>query len=308
MDKTVPPNCQVSAALAVSRLVYFVQVRHSLESALIARCRSLQNQIAVQQYARITDFFNQRLAGKFPFSASDATAQEADPADVMELFHQLDVDGKSIRQGLQNPANAKIRTFLSQLEVLRPLFASLLSGEAGAPLALDIAPVFRVNRNHEMNGKQIMDWSLQVGGSVFRSADPPSTGRWTFGEPVKLVLRWAKDSPQQPVALAPAMAVPATRTIIFEYQDSWSLLKMLVQHAAASSDLDRSVDSDPQTLVFIAGQESAGVSGKSQGAETPQKEMIIGQTAKVFIRVKIYPPGKPDALRVPVFPTQAPAP
>jgi type VI secretion system protein ImpL len=288
--------------------VYFVQVRHSLESALIARCRSLQNQIAVQQYARITDFFNQRLAGKFPFSASDATAQEADPADVMELFHQLDVDGKSIRQGLQNPANAKIRTFLSQLEVLRPLFASLLSGEAGAPLALDIAPVFRVNRNHEMNGKQIMDWSLQVGGSVFRSADPPSTGRWTFGEPVKLVLRWAKDSPQQPVALAPAMAVPATRTIIFEYQDSWSLLKMLVQHAAASSDLDRSVDSDPQTLVFIAGQESAGVSGKSQGAETPQKEMIIGQTAKVFIRVKIYPPGKPDALRVPVFPTQAPAP
>ncbi|HEY2495493.1 MAG TPA: type VI secretion system protein [Candidatus Angelobacter sp.] len=307
MDKTVPPDCQISAAPAASRLVYFVQVRHSLERALTARCRSLQSQAAVQQYARITDFFNQRLAGKFPFSA-DATAQDADPADVVELFHQLDVDGKSIRQGLQNPASAKIRTFLSQLEALRPLFASLLSGEPGAPLALDMTPVFRVNRNHEMNGNQIMDWSLQVGGSVFRSADPPSTGRWTFGEPVKLVLRWAKDSPQQPVAVAPAIAVPETRTIIFEYQDSWSLLKMLVQHAAASSDLDRSVDSDPQTLVFIVGQESSGVSGKSQGAETPQKETSTGQIAKVFIRVKIYPPGKPDALRVPVFPTPAPAP
>jgi type VI secretion system protein ImpL len=165
-----------------------------------------------------------------------------------------------------------------------------------------------VNRNHEMNGNQIMDWSLQVGGSVFRSADLPSTGRWTFGEPVKLVLRWAKDSPQQPVALAPAITVPETRTIIFEYQDKWSLLKMLVQHAAASSDLDRSVDSDPQTLVFIAGQESAGVSGKSQGTETPQKDTSTGQIAKVFIRVKIYPPGKPGTLRVPVFPTQAPAP
>ena len=65
---------------------------------------------------------------------------------------------------------------MGQLEALRPLFASLLSGEPGAPLALDMVPVFRVNRNHEMNGNQIMDWGLQVGGSVFRSANPPSTG------------------------------------------------------------------------------------------------------------------------------------
>ena len=307
MDKTVPPDCQISAAPAASRLVYFVQVRHSLEHALSARCHSLQNQSAFQQYGRIADFFNQRLAGRFPFSAADATAQEADPADVVELFHQLDVDEKSIRQGLQNRSGAKITTFLNQLDGLRPLFASLLS-EQGAPLALNVAPVFRVNRNHEINGNQIIDWSLQVGGNAFRSADPPSTGRWTFGEPVNLVLRWAKDSPQQPVAVTPAIALPATRTIIFEYKDSWSLLKMMAQHAAAPGDLDRSVDSDPQTLVFTAGQESATVSGKGQGAEISQKETTPFQIAKVFIRVRIYPPGKPDALRVPVFPTQAPTP
>lgn len=307
MDKTAPPDCQTPASPSASRLVYFVQVRHSLERALSARCRSLQNLAAFQQYARIADFFNQRLAGKFPFSPANAT-QEADPADVVELFHQLDVDGKSIRQGLQNPANAKLTTFLNQLDGLRPLFASLLSGEPGAPLALDIAPIFRVNRNHEINGNQIIDWSLEVGGSTFRNADPPSTGRWTFGEPVKLVLRWAKDSSQQPVALAPAISLPGTRTIIFEYKDSWSLLKMLVQHAATSGDLDRSIDSDPQTLIFTAEQESAPVSGKGQLTETSQKGTTPRQMAKVFIRVRIYPPGKSDVLRIPAFPTQAPAP
>jgi len=38
-----------------------------------------------------------------------------------------------------------------------------------------MASVFRVNRNREMNGNLIMYWGLQVGCSVFRSADPPST-------------------------------------------------------------------------------------------------------------------------------------
>ena len=308
LDKIVPPDCQTVASSAASRLVYFVQVRHSLERALSAQCRSLQNHVAFQQYTQVADFFNQRLAGKFPFSTADATTQEADPADVVELFRRLDADGKSIRQGLQNPAGAKITTFLNQLDGLRPLFVSLLSGEPGAPLSLDMAPVFRVNRNHEINGNQIIDWRLQVGSNTFLSTDPPSTGRWSFGEPVKLVLRWAKDSPQQPVALAPAIALPGTRTIIFEYQDAWSLLKMLAQHAAASGDFDRFADSDPQTLVFTTGQESAAVSGNGQWIETPQKETTALQIARVFIRIRIYPPGKPGALRVPAFPTQAPTP
>ena len=78
--------------------------------------------------------------------------------------------------------------------------------------------------------------------------------------------------------------------------------------SATSGDLDRSVDYDPQTLIFAAEQESATVSGKGQLAETAQKETNPRQIAKVFIRVRIYPPGKTDVLRVPPFPTQAPAP
>jgi type VI secretion system protein ImpL len=314
MNKMAPPDCQIPAS-ASSSLVYFVRVRRSLEQALVSRCRSLSNGTAFQQYIEIANFFNERLAGKFPFSApsDDAAAQEADPSDLMELFRRLDAEGKSIRQGLQtsssaNPAAvARITTFLNQIDALRPLFAPIASGQAALP-AFDVVPAFRVNRNHETNGNQIIDWSLQVGGNTFRNLDTPSTGRWTFGEPVKLLLRWAKDSPQQPVPLAPATGNPDRRTVIFEYHDPWSLLRMLAVHAAPTTDLDRPVDPDPQTLEFTASQENSLTTFPRPPKAAPARETNSNQMAKVFIRIRLYPVGKTDALRVPPFPVQAPSP
>jgi hypothetical protein len=71
---------------------------------------------------------------------------------------------------------------------------------------------------------------------------------------------------------------------------------MLLQHAAPAGDLDRGVDIDPQTLVFTADQKNAN-EGKDIGAE---------QGVKVFIRVRIYAPGKTEPLKIPAFPMQAP--
>jgi type VI secretion system protein ImpL len=240
------------------------------------------------------------LAGKFPFSTPTAAA-EATPADVIEFFRLLDANEKALRLSLQRTpgaaTSAKIATFLDQMDALRPLFASLLTGQPGAAPALDLSPVFRVNRNpkHEINGNQIIEWDLQAGESLFRNFDPPSTGRWNYGDPVTVKLRWAKDSLQQPVPIPPATADDKTRTLIFQYDDPWSLLRMLAQHAAPASDLDRGVDTDPQTLVFTADQKNTNDS--TNGTE---------QRVKVFIRVRIYAPGKTEPLRMPTFPTQAP--
>jgi type VI secretion system protein ImpL len=306
MDKTAPPECQAPPSAVASNLVYFVQVRHALERALVSRCRSLSNQSAFRQYNEFAQFFNQRLAGKFPFSppASDPNAPEADPADVIDFFHQFDANAKAIRQGLQNSSAAT--KFLDQIEALRPLFASLLTGQSGAAPAFDFAPAFRVNRNHEINGNQIIEWNLQADGNTFRNFDPPTTGRWTYGEPVQVMLRWAKDSPQQPVPLSPATANAKTRTVIFAYHDPWSLLRMLAEHAAAPADLDRAMDYDPQTLVFTADQESSPKTAKGQPA--PAKAPGAGEIVKVFIRLRIYAPGKTEALRITAFPVQAPSP
>jgi type VI secretion system protein ImpL len=313
MDKMVPPECQSPSPVVASNLVYFVQVRRSLEHALSARCRSLSNQSAFQQYNTLAEFFNQRLAGKFPFSppSVDPAATEADPADVVEFYRRFDLDAKSIHQSLQVSGatfNSMIAIFLNQIDSLRPLFAPILTGQPGTALAFDLVPVFRVNRNHEINGNQIIDWNLQVGENVFRKFDQPAKGHWTYNEPIKIILRWAKDSPQQPVPIPPSTANATTRTVIFEYHDPWSLLRMLVQNAAASADLDRGIDTDPQTLVFTASQKNSSGNAKGQPVPPDSKDANPDQAAKVFIRLRIYATGKTEALRITAFPIHAPTP
>jgi type VI secretion system protein ImpL len=183
---------------------------------------------------------------------------------------------------------------------LRPIFVSFLSGQPDALPAFDIVPEFRVNRDREINGNQIIDWGLQAGAESFHYPDPQRTGRWNFGEPVKLTLRWAKNSPQQPAAPPADNASLNDLTLTFEYRDSWSLLRMVLLHHAASNDFARLVDPDPQTLVFSVANSPATNLAQPENDVSPQQ-------TKVFIRIRLRPPGKPDNLRVNTFPTDAPS-
>jgi type VI secretion system protein ImpL len=299
MDKVTPDNCQSSvlAASASPGSDYFVQRREFLRRALATRCYYLSQQNAVRQYARIADLFNQRISGRFPFSPapSEQLPSEADPQDVAELYRLLDTYSKSIHSGLQNgnfgSAHSQVLGFLNQMDALRPLFASLFTGEPSAVPMFDFVPVFRVNQGREIKGNHIIDWTLQVGTDTFRYREPERVGRWSFGQPVKLVLRWAKDSPDRPVPVKGASDARATssRSVSYEFRDSWALLNMVVRHEAAPTDFDRMVDPEPQTLAFT-------VAGTEQDPE-----------AKVFIRVKLRPPGKPENLRLRGFPTEAPS-
>lgn len=306
MDKAAPENCQASflSASASPAGDYFVQAREALRRSLYGRCRALSEENAVRAYTRLAKLFNERLAGKFPFSVppQEQLPSEADPQDVAELFRLLDKDGKIIHLGLQNGnfgnSYSRVLAFLNQVEALRPLFGSLFVAEGDAVPVLDFVPAFRVNQARELNGNQIIDWTLQVGTDVFRYHDPQRTGRWNFGDPVKLTLRWAKDSPDQPATGASTDARLNSRTVTFEYRDAWSLFSMLTLHQPSPNDFDRMTDPDPQTLVF-------SVFESKNATTTAQKPDTTPQT-KVFIRVKLRPPGKPDNLRLRSFPTEAP--
>ena len=312
IDKVTPENCAAGgmASGPSNASDYFVQARESVRRNLYSRCRTLSEQNAERRYARLAGFFNQRLAGRFPFAAPplEQTPTEADPQDVRGFYQLLDGGSKAIRAGLQRGAfgasRSEVLAFISQMENLRPLFASLLpasaaasaggEGTAGAQLPaasqavdaapqFDFIPAFRVDHTPapEINGNRIIEWTLQVGTDSFQNGVPERTGHWNFGDPVKLTLRWARDSPEIPKSYTPG-------SIVFEYRDPWSLLNMMLSHRAALRD------PYPQTLVFTV-------------PETAKDGSANGLQAKVFIRLKMRAPGKIENLPTPFFPWTAPA-
>jgi type VI secretion system protein ImpL len=310
MDKASPENCQVPVLSTAANPGgdYFVQTRETLRRELLNRCRVLSEQNALRAYARLAKFFNERLAGKFPFSTppQEQMPNEADPQDVLELFRLLDANAKSIRTGLRTgtfgSSFTPVQSFMNQVEGLRPLFALLLTAESDPIPIFDFIPIFRVNQGREVNGNQIIDWNLQVGADSFHYHDPQRAGRWSYGDPVKLTLRWAKDSPQQPLLGTNAVAEGKSsgRTVTFEFHDNWSLFRMLKLHEPPSNDFDRMTDPDPQTLVFtVEDNQNSDPAARSAGKTNTQ--------AKVFVRIKLRPPGKPDNLRLRQFPIEAPA-
>jgi hypothetical protein len=85
---------------------------------------------------------------------------------------------------------------------------------------------------------------------------------------------------------------------------------MLVEHAAPSADLDRKVDTDPQTLEFTIRQQVVAEPGPKERQFSPPApgNPIAGPDVKVFVGIRLYAPGKTTSLRLPVFPAQAPPP
>ncbi|HEY6352159.1 MAG TPA: type VI secretion protein IcmF/TssM N-terminal domain-containing protein [Candidatus Angelobacter sp.] len=308
IPKVSPENCQAGfLTTAATGGTYFAQRQEYLRRSLYGRCRYLSEQNAVTEYAGIAKLFNDQLAGRFPFSSppQEQLPSEADPSDIVKLYGMLDSYEKSIRSGLQKgsfgESYTEVLAFLNQMDALRPLFGSLLSGLADAVPSFDFVPVFRVNQAREINGNEIIDWTLQVGADSFHYRDPERTGRWNFGDPVKLVLRWAKDSPQQPASVTTSNDTRLrSRTITFEYRDSWALFSMIFLHQPASNDFDRLADPDPQTLVFTVSdtQSAAPNANANDGSSKPE--------TKVFVRIRLRPPGKPENLRMRTFPIKAP--
>src|SRR5205085_5445529 len=80
MDKASPDNCQTAflTTAAMPGGDYFVQSRETSRKSLLGRCRFLSEQNAVRAYSRMAKFFNQHLAGRFPFAAPP---QEQMPAE-----------------------------------------------------------------------------------------------------------------------------------------------------------------------------------------------------------------------------------
>jgi type VI secretion system protein ImpL len=313
LDKVTPDNaCKDVEPESEGRVLnqdYFQMIRSSLRSSVVARCRFLSSQGVYSAYSEIADLFNRTLAGSFPFGPlgnADKPAVEAAPEAIVEFFRLYDRNVKTARSTLkEDPRFADSAgpalAFLDEMEAVRPLVVpASADAEKEPPLTVDFTPHFRSNQAAEVGGNQIIDWTMQAGGQIFRTREPDHPGRWRTGNPIRLSLRWANDSTYLPAPdNQPNLKIRGERNAFFEYTNRWALLAFLRRQQAAPSEIRQ--PAEPQTYVLKFSLKQA-----RDPKWTDQDSVPASANSVVFMSVRLQKPGSKDALILPAFPVSAP--
>jgi type VI secretion system protein ImpL len=285
---------------------FFSASLYDLSKQLAGRCYLIAGKDASARYTELARYFNQRLAGRYPFAEAPPRAgePEAEPDDLRAFYRLYDASQAVIRSmpldgGGVAPSFASARQFLDDIASVRAFFAPFLDAKKAEPSpSFDVETTFRVLREREVDGNQIIGWSLAVGDDVVTNHDKKRKLRWMPGQPVRLTLRWASDSPRVPVLPAAVRGASVRdRSIVYEYTNRWSLLTALGDHTAASDELPSYADSEPVTLAFAV---------YTQPADAPPSQTATPKPAQVFARVALLAPGTTQTLDVPRFPQRAP--
>jgi type VI secretion system protein ImpL len=297
-------DCVATAGVVRARVAgsYLVGVRTELLDDTVARCRELARSSIESRYAAVARAFNESLAGRFPFSDVVDAPRNASPADVVEFLRILDrQDGRALAQqtAARSCAEGAVQ-FLRQIDAIYPLLASARDLKSSG-VTMDVMPEFRVNREAEIGGNQIADWQLQVGSTVFREGQAAKPARWASGDPVRLVLRFARDSPSRPVTITDRWRRARDRTVEFEFGGVWGLLALLHAGRPAPAEVLAARDAGPQTLGFAIPVEPDPA--RSQLAVAPP----AAGTFRVYLRLQLFQAGRPDPITIDGFPARAPA-
>ena len=285
----------------------FAQRHAQIHAAMLARCLELQFASQQMLWAKFQDGFNRVAAGRHPFGpATQRDFQIADYQDLGELLAGFDavapvlLGGGAALQGNTGfalPGQAA-RRFVQDFGPVRTLLAPLYVTQEDAQRGYDVTVEFRSNTTAEIEGNQIIDWTLEMGDQVLRLHDAPRTLRWDYGKPIALNLRMAKDSPlvPRPDDKQSALLVEG-RNVSFRFSNPWSLFT-LAQSQRMAEDGQRP-DSRSQLLRFEF----------PLAAVVPADAALVpaGGRARVFLRLSLTPAGKKTSLQWPAsFPMRAP--
>lgn len=320
MDKATVDGCSGKIRLpSDTSRDYFLRIRNTLRFQFYRRCAELariksvnDTLAALGNYREIEEAFNKSLSGGFPFTdlGTRPDYPDLDPWELLKFFKLFDAKEKVAREALVRSADfgaapQGAAQFLDQVATLREFFGPFLEKKQG-PM-VDFRVQFRVNREHEIGANQIIDWKFEVGKKKFAYLSDDLEGRWVFGDPVRLTLRWANNSPVVPVTGAtPAPVKAKDRVAVFEYDDHWSLFTFLLRHglmlkrAGTIAECDQGFDSDPYTLKFTVRTDP------DPAGQPAQQSELKSASAEVFMRLSLVTANKQEPLMIPCFPKKAP--
>jgi type VI secretion system protein ImpL len=168
---------------------WFVMRRRQFRASMIGRCGKDGGVPAIAEYQKLRAVFVSKLAGHFPFvdSAKAATAPDADPAAVRELYALYDAFAKSGEVALRSdprvgPAARQAFIFLDQVAAARPFFAPFVDS-AVTRKSPEYAFVVEPLKN---GANPLAALELRTGTRTLALDDSTHDGVWGFGEAVKV--------------------------------------------------------------------------------------------------------------------------
>jgi type VI secretion system protein ImpL len=233
-DKITPDQgCVAPSAGTANSGDYFLQQRSKIQDAVAARCRTL---LLDNYNSNIARPFVTSLQGRFPFTRQfPKDSQMADPqvagAFLQQVSQEVDPFSKYVKSSRLNQ---------QELDFLQSAIAAarIFAGGFDAQPYVDLTAEFRANRSAEKSANEIISWEFGAGDqSVAVFGKPDAYIRWQYGEPVRLILRFALNSPHVPLpdGNQPEMRVSG-RTVTWEFTSGWALFELLAKHDANRSD------------------------------------------------------------------------
>lgn len=288
----------------------FLAQRKRLEDALKGRCRQFQSVNAGQGVRGLIDRYRASLAGRFPFNgiAPKRVVQEVSPVEADAFFRQFN---EAANRGLGDPMmlasvagqqqQGQVRAFIDGLDRLRAFIAA---GKVEAPGAKSPAYLveidFRVEREREIFGSHVIDWSLTIGDKTVTQRDSTRQLPWRFGDPVELRLRWARNAPTQPQGPRDAQSFLAVgeQTAVFRYDTGWSLLALIADRGAAA-EAGTMPGNDATRLLTLVVPVAPNTAPGIDVAEARKMTMEIPE-AKMFARIRLLTPAPDNRTVLPI--------
>lgn len=303
IDKIDVTNCASVPAFDGASGDYFAGQARIILDGLRSRCASLGQVHVRDSYGRLRSAFNASLAHRFPFAAS--RMPEADPDEVRRFFQVFGRD--LVADGvLASRIGGEVGRFLGDLDASRRALAPMLADATlRLPLTYEVEAEFRTNPLADRGGAMIIEWRLELGDQAISSAVPGGKAVWSAGQPVRLMLRFARNGPKLPES-APGGAKVDGLTAYWEERGPWGLLGLIAGQALPLEDRLHLPDAASETLRLEV--------PLRDNAETAAGAAVAFDSAVVYAKLKLTAltrtPAQPDS-RVPVmlphFPTAAPA-
>jgi type VI secretion system protein ImpL len=255
---------------------FFVTTLVDIQEKLRKQCRALSNDVFVDNYTQLSQFFNEHLAGKFPFvKDSCLNSPDAAPEDIRTFFELLDAQCTQIKALLKQATHERdcgnqAIIFIEQMEQLRSFFGDYLAPDStlSAPVfSFDVD--FRVNRKAELHANEILEWEVITPNSTISTRSSSHKGIWKAGEPVTVLFQWAANSPLQPLVeeCAPNFNVEG-EDVTYTYGGTWALLRLLREHQILN-------DENPITLRFDIPLTNVISSRSNLCASAPQSATVF---------------------------------